>query len=221
MSLLLLNSQVFPLAGRDNISFVMNPLNNYVITSDPESSGMIFKTPASVIPVTFDFTEELDAAEYLTGAVILLSVYGMSVSAAITSGKTVTTFSSGGTGGLSTRIKAVATSNLNNVYEHDELFGVDGSPQFGFSKSSSDEYPISVDFSALLDGDSILAQTVVATDSNATDVTGNIIAASGIVFPKVRLIVTGGTPGTNYRISVVITTHRGAAYEAIILLGIY
>lgn len=183
------------------------------------------KSPAEVVQVVYDFREEMADGEYLVAAAASLSVPGtMSITVPAYTTNAVSTILSGGAQGNNSRLTMSGISNLSNEYSHSEFVSIDDSFFKDFSKLASDEFPVAVDFSQRLYSpagpDGISAATIKATDSTGADVTGSIIAASDVESPNVRLIVTGGTAGKIYRITIQISTVLGYVYETALAMRV-
>ena len=88
-----------------------------------------------------------------------------------------------------------------------------------FIKQPDEEYPIVVDFSAVLgDGETISTKTVTATLSDVSATT-TVIDSSSISGDTIILTVKGGTEN-NYKITVKITTSLGNVYEKDVLMNV-
>jgi len=82
-----------------------------------------------------------------------------------------------------------------------------------FTKQSSEEFQISVDFSeSLSDNDPIASYTINAYLSN-TDVTSDIILTSYKATSSILITVKGGDENCNYKIVTKITSELGEIYE--------
>jgi NADPH-dependent ferric siderophore reductase len=82
-------------------------------------------------------------------------------------------------------------------------------------KQPSEAYYVQFDFTEAVDTDTISSATVTAVDESGTDVTTTIITAAKqtITSPSVYVWVKGGTSGTVYTITCIITSSSGEIYE--------
>lgn len=91
-----------------------------------------------------------------------------------------------------------------------------------FTKQTNEKYPITVDFSGVLNTlETISNVSVVGYDSSNSIVTSTIIDSSSIATSNtVSAIVKAGTNKERYKITFVITTNSGCVYEEDVFMKI-
>lgn len=83
-----------------------------------------------------------------------------------------------------------------------------------FTKQPSEIYPISVDYSDVLDtGETISSESVTATDSAGTDVTATLIDSTEISGSTIKAVIKAGTTGNKYKLTFKATTSDSNLYE--------
>lgn len=93
---------------------------------------------------------------------------------------------------------------------------------FIFTKQSSEEFPISVDFTNLLiTAETISILEVIAYDESSIDVTSTVISNSSIDGVLCKVIVKNGVNKEKYKITIKITTSNSYKYEADVYMQIY
>lgn len=89
-----------------------------------------------------------------------------------------------------------------------------------FTKQPNEKFTISIDYTNRLNtGETISSYTVIAYLSTI-DVTSTVIDAHTNDVDNVRIRVKAGTTGNKYKITTVITTNLGNAYEKDILMKV-
>ena len=90
-----------------------------------------------------------------------------------------------------------------------------------FLKQPSEEFTIALDFSGDLDtGETLSSAVVTATDSAGTDVTATIVVSDAVSGDTWAVRVQAGTAGSDYKITVVVTTSTGQVYEHEVMMRV-
>jgi len=82
-----------------------------------------------------------------------------------------------------------------------------------FIKQPNEKYPISIDYSAVLNESETISSREVIGYLGDTDVTAIIIDSSSISGDDILVVVKAGDAGNTYKITVRATTSDGNVYE--------
>lgn len=89
-----------------------------------------------------------------------------------------------------------------------------------FTKQPSEVFPISIDFSDVLDTSEIITSITVTAYLIDVDVTSQVIDLNSFSETKVTIRVKGGTTGNKYKITALITTSLGNIYERDLIMKV-